>query len=368
MGMREDSKLKIGGLEPEIPIIQGGMGVGISLSGLASAVSDAGGIGVIATAGIGVTEPDYEKNLKKANKTALKKEIRKTKSNTGGIFGVNLMVALTDFEDLLSVAVDERVDIIFLSAGLPNKVPKMLSLGGNREISTKLVPVISSARAAEIILRYWKRYDCTPHAFVVEGPMAGGHLGFKKGQIDVPEYSLDNILPEVLSVVESFEKEHNKEIPVIAAGGIFTGADIHKYLQLGASGVKMATRFVGTYECDADRQFKKEYLSCEKEDLVVINSPVGLPGRAIKNKFLEDVEKGIKKPFKCPWKCLKTCDYQKVPYCIAKALFNAKMGDLENGFAFAGSNAYRVNEIISIKELIKTLEAEYEEAEVSCLE
>ncbi|MBS3771423.1 MAG: nitronate monooxygenase [Bacteroidales bacterium] len=362
MTLRDSSTLTIGDLIPEIPIIQGGMGVGISLSGLASAVSKAGGIGVIATAGIGVIEPDYEDNFKEANKRALKKEIRKAKSKTDGILGINLMVALTDFKDLLSIAVEEEIDIVFLSAGLPSNVPKTLSLNEDRSISTKFVPVVSSARVAKIIIRYWSRYNYLPDAIVVEGPRAGGHLGFKVDQIDDPNYSLEKIVPEVISVVESVKKDKGREIPIIAAGGIFDGADIFKFQNLGASGFKMATRFVGTYECDADRKFKEQYLSCEEGDLMKINSPVGLPGRAIKNKFLQDVERGVRKPFECPWKCLQTCNYKEVPYCIAKALFNARKGDLENGFAFAGSNAYRVNEIVSVKELIGSLEAEYERA------
>ncbi|MBA7603552.1 hypothetical protein ES703_10665 [subsurface metagenome] len=197
---------------------------------------------------------------------------------------------------------------------------------------------------------------------VVEGPLAGGHLGFKKEQINNPDYALEKILPEVISVLKPYEESFNKSIPVIAAGGVYTGADIYKFIQSGAQGVQMATRFVATHECDASTAFKEAYVKCKKEDLTIIDSPVGLPGRAIKNKFLEDIIAGIRKPIKCPWKCLKTCDVDRSPYCICAALTNAKKGILKKGFAFAGANAYRINTITSVRELIKTLLIEYKRA------
>lgn len=354
-------KLRIGNLEAKIPIIQGGMGVGISLSGLASAVANEGGIGVIAAAGIGMLEPDFDRNFGGANKRALKKEIREAREKTKGIIGVNIMLALSDFDELALVAVDEGADFVFVGAGLLLKNPKTLPLERLRKVATRFIPIVSSARAVKVIFQYWARhYNYVPVAVVVEGPKAGGHLGFKKEQLNNPEYSLEKILSEVISVVKSYERQFNKSIPVIAAGGIFTGADIYKYMKLGASGVQMATRFVATDECDADIRFKETYIKCKEEDIAIIESPVGLPGRAIKNKFLEDVSSGIKKPFRCPWKCLKTCDFRKAPYCIALALTNAKKGQLENGFAFAGANAYRVDKIVTVKELVKTLIEEYE--------
>jgi NAD(P)H-dependent flavin oxidoreductase YrpB (nitropropane dioxygenase family) len=204
-----------------------------------------------------------------------------------------------------------------------------------------------------------------PDAVVVEGPLAGGHLGFKKEQINNPDHSLEKILPEVISVIKPYEQNLNKSIPIIAAGGVYTGADIYKFIQLGAQGVQMATRFVATHECDVSIKFKEAYVNCKKEDLTIIDSPVGLPGRAIKNRFLEDVSSGIKRPFKCPWQCLKTCDFMSSPYCICAALTNAKKGQLEKGFAFAGANAYRIDTIISVKKLIETLLTEYENAAVT---
>jgi len=360
MSFKKIPALRIGNWETDIPIVQGGMGVGISLSGLASATANAGGIGVIATAGIGMFEPDWDTNSKQADKRALQKEIRKAKAKTDGIIGVNIMVALSDFDDLVQCAVQEGANLLFLGAGLPIRLPESLPLDKLGELSTKFVPIVSSAKAAKIIFRSWaKQFNHIPDAVLVEGPLAGGHLGFKKEQIDNPDYALEKTLPELIAVLKPYEKQFNREIPVIAAGGIYTGADIHKFMQLGAQGVQMGTRFVATHECDASMEFKKAYLNCKKEDIVIIDSPVGLPGRAILDNFLQRVASGIKETFKCPWKCLKTCDFKNVPYCIALALTNAKDGDLEHGFAFAGANAYLVDKIVSVKELIETLVAEY---------
>lgn len=362
MSFNKLTALRMGDLVASVPIVQGGMGVGVSLSSLASAVANEGGIGVIATAGIGMLEPDFMTNLAEANKRALRKEMRKAKELTTGIIGVNIMVALTDYDGLVEAAFDERAEIVFLGAGIARK-PKTLSVDRLTSGTTKVAPIVSSARAVNVIFQYWgKNYNHVPDAIVVEGPLAGGHLGFKREQIDDPDYSLEKILPEVISAVEPYEQRFAKSIPVIAAGGIYTGADIYEFTQLGAQGVQMATRFVATYECDAAIQFKEAYLKCKQEDLIIIDSPVGLPGRAIKSRFLEEVSAGTRKPFKCPWKCLKTCKPEESPYCIGLALTNAKRGNLRNGFAFAGANAYRVDRIISVKELVKTLLVEYETA------
>jgi len=361
--MSEMPRLKIGDLEARMPIIQGGMGVGVSLSSLASAVANEGAIGIISSAGIGMLESDFAKNFREANARSLRKEIRKAKEMSKGIIGVNIMVALSDYDDHVNIAVEEGVDLIIAGAGLPLKIPEKILQDKIGKNSTKFVPIVSSGRAAELIFRYWaKHYDLIPDAVVVEGPLAGGHLGFKKERIDDPDYALEKIIPDVISVMKIYEQRYGKSIPVIAAGGIFTGADIYRFIQLGASGVQMATRFVGTYECDASMEFKEAYVNSKKEDIFIIDSPVGMPGRAIRNKFLDDVNQGIKRPINCPWKCLKPCDYVNSPYCIALALTNAKKGYLENGFVFAGANAYRVKKIISVKELIETLQKEYDEA------
>ncbi|HEX9896740.1 MAG TPA: nitronate monooxygenase [Dehalococcoidales bacterium] len=363
MDFKNIPKLRIGDLEARIPIIQGGMGVGISLSGLSAAVANEGGIGVISAAGIGMLESDFDSNFQGANEKALRREIRKAKKMTTGILGINILVALADYHDLLQIVVDEGIDIVFLGAGLPLKLPEKLVTHGLKQSAVKIVPIVSSARAANLIFQYWgKHYQQVPDAVVVEGPLAGGHLGFKKEQINNPDYALEKILPEVISAIKPFEGNYHKSIPVIAAGGIYTGADIYRFMQMGAQGVQMATRFVATYECDASLEFKKAYIDCKKEDLIIIDSPVGMPGRAIRNRFLEEVSSGNKKPFECNWVCLKTCDFVNAPYCICAALTNAKQGQLDEGFAFAGANAYRVDTIISVKELIETLLMEYENA------
>ena len=354
--------LNIGDLKVDVPIVQGGMGVGISLAGLAGAVAQQGGIGVIATPGVGQFEPDCETNLKAANDRALRKEIVKAKEIAGGkgAIGVNVMVALSDFDGLVQASVEAGADILFLGAGLPVKLPKFLTPEKINEIDTKFVPIVSSAKAAILIMKSWeKRYKYMPDAISLEGPLAGGHLGFKKEQITDPEFAVEKLLPEVIAAVQPYREKYGKEIPIIVGGGIFTGQDIHKIMELGAAGVQMGTRFAATVESDASDEFKQAYLDAKKEDIVLINSPVGLPGRAINGPFLKRIAAGVKEKFKCPWKCLRTCDFKKVPYCIGDALANAKIGNLEQGYAFAGANAYRINEIISVKELIDTLKAEY---------
>ncbi len=356
-------ELIIGDLEIKIPIIQGGMGVGVSLSGLASAVANEGGVGVIAGAGIGMLEPDFNTDFPAANRKALAKEIRNAKRLTDGVIGVNLMLASSDFDQLLLVALDEDADIVLLGAGLFLKLPDSISRERFVNSPTRFIPIVSSPRAARIVFEYWAHhYTRIPDAIVVEGPLAGGHLGFKKQQINDPAYALEKLIAEIVPLIATFEKQYHKKIPVIAAGGIFTGADIYRFMQAGVQGVQMGTRFVATQECDASTKFKESYMKCRQEDIIIIDSPVGLPGRAIRNRFLDDVTSGIKKPVNCPWRCLRTCDYRVVPYCIASALTNAKRGNFEDGFGFCGANAYRIEEITTVKELIKNLLIEYHQA------
>ncbi len=351
--------LSIGNKTASIPIIQGGMGVGISLSGLAAAVANEGGIGVIAAAGVGMNEPDFYTNYIQSNIRALRREIRKARALTAGIIGLNIMVAFSNYGDLAATAIEEEIDIIFSGAGLPLNLPKYLLSDSH----TSLVPIVSSGRAAGLICKQWlNKYDYLPDAFVVEGPKAGGHLGFSKAQIFDPQYSLEKLIPSVIEEAGQYSVRYGKKIKVIAAGGIYTGKDIKTYLDMGADGVQMGTRFVATHECDADISFKKLYVDSKIEDIVIINSPVGMPGRAIRNKYIDDVSSGIKKPHKCPYHCIITCDYKNTPYCIAHALMSAQKGIFKNGFAFAGANAYRIDEIISVKELMATLVAEFEEA------
>jgi nitronate monooxygenase len=327
------------------------------MSGLASAVANAGGIGVIAGAMAGITEKDIATNGIEANCRALSREIRKAREKTRGIIGVNIMVALTHFAEMVKTAIADGVDIIFAGAGLPLDLPGFLKNGDQ----TRLVPIVSSGRAAALICKRWfQRYAYLPDAFVVEGPKAGGHLGFKADQLDDPAFCLENLVGEVVEQMKKVEAEHGVRIPVIAAGGVYDGDDIRRFLKMGASGVQMGTRFVATHECDADPAFKQSYVDAKKEDLMVIKSPVGLPGRALRNQFLVDVAAGTKHPFRCPYHCIKTCDPEKSPYCIGMALASARRGKLKNGFAFAGANAFRVDKIVSVQELIGSLEAGYD--------
>jgi NAD(P)H-dependent flavin oxidoreductase YrpB (nitropropane dioxygenase family) len=357
-------ELRIGDLVAKIPVIQGGMGVAVSLSGLASAVANEGGIGVISAAGIGMKEPDYMKNFLEANKRALRKEIRMAKSLTNGILGVNIMMALTDHEALIRVALEEKIDLIIMGAGLPLKIPEIVASTGNGKHHTKLAIKVSSAKAARLIFQYWaSKYNCLPDAVVVEGPMAGGHLGFKKEDLGDDLVPLDKLIKETVEIIKPFEQQFTKEVPVIAAGGIYTGYDIYHIMQAGAKGVKMGTRFVTTYECDASIEFKESYIACKKEDLTIIDSPVKLPGRVIINDFVRQIRQGKTKPFKCTWHCMSSCNYKEAPYCIAQVLFNSARGNMAEGFAFSGSNGYRATRLQHTSEVMKELVMEYNKEE-----
>ncbi|GFH63139.1 MAG: nitronate monooxygenase [Candidatus Desulfovibrio kirbyi] len=358
--------LKIGDITAKVPIVQGGMGVGISLSGLASAVASQGGIGVIAAAMIGMKEPDIAKNPLEANLRALRQEIAKAQELSHGLIGVNIMVVLTTFREMVRTAIEERIDVIFSGAGLPTDMPRhLLQLCEEKkeEFKTKLVPIVSSARAAVILAKKWiSHFNYLPDAFVVEGPKAGGHLGFKPAEIFDPSCTLENLVPEVINAVKPFEDKFGRAVPVIAAGGVYTGADIKEFLDMGAAGVQMGTRFVATHECDADMRFKQSYLTAKEEDVTIITSPVGLPGRALNNEFIASVRNGLTKPFKCIFHCVSSCRQEKTPYCIAQVLANAMKGNLERGFAFCGANVFRVNEIVSVRELMDSLQREFDEA------
>ena len=359
MNIKKVMELKIGDLIAKLPIIQGGMGVGVSMSGLASAVANQGGIGVIAAAGIGMLEHDGSSNYLEASIRALRNEIKKARELTQGIIGVNIMVALSNFSELVKASVDEGVDAIFSGAGLPLNLPEYLS----KNSKTKLIPIVSSAKAATLIIKKWvSKYNYVPDAFVVEGPKAGGHLGFKPEQLNDPDYTLEKIVVDVVNDIKPYEADLGKMIPVIAGGGIYTGEDMYKMMKLGASGVQMATRFVTTDECDASIDFKNTYIHASKEDIGIIKSPVGLPGRVIVNDFVHSVNAGQKTPFHCPYHCITTCDYKNSPYCIAVALINAKKGKLKNGFAFAGENAFRASEIKPVKEVCDLIKSEYLQA------
>ena len=345
-------ELKIGGLSIRVPVIQGGMGVGISMSRLAVAVANEGGVGVISAAGLGLVHRNPALDFIEANIEGLKKELRAAREKTMGVIGVNIMVAMSNFSELVRTAISEKADIIFSGAGLPLDLPTFLQPGS----MTKLVPSVSSGRAARLICDKWKTlYDYLPDAFVVEGPKAGGHLGFKRDNLEDSQYSLEELVPEVVREVRLFEEKFGKEIPVIAAGGIYTGEDMFNIMQKGAKGVQLGTRFVTTEECDASPLFKQTYIDASESDMEIIQSPVGMPGRAVHNQFLEKVKQGLKRPIKCPFHCIKTCDVSSSPYCIVAALYNAYKGNMKSGYAFAGSNAYLADKITTVKEVFNDL-------------
>lgn len=350
--------LKFGNLTASIPVVQGGMGVGISLSGLASAVANEGGVGVISSAGLGLIYHKLSKSYEQASILGLKEELKKARELTKGIIGVNVMVAMTNFADMVKTAIQEKADVIFSGAGLPLNLPSFLE----KDSVTKLVPIVSSARAVKLICEKWKaNFDYLPDAVVVEGPKAGGHLGYSEAQLEDADYSLEHVLPQVVDAVKEFEVKYNKTIPVIAAGGIYTGADMSKMLDLGATGVQLGSRFVTTTECDASIEFKSQYLQAHEGDIEIIKSPVGMPGRAIFNKFIERVRNGETHPKNCAFHCIKTCNVEKSPYCIMLALYNAFKGNLSRGYAFAGSNAFKAEKIISVKETISSLMQEFKD-------
>lgn len=346
--------LKIGNLVARLPIIQGGMGVGVSLSGLASAVTNAGGIGIISSAQIGFKENDFDKNPLEANLRALKKHIKLAKEKcNNGIIGVNVMVATKEYAEYIKTAVESGIDLIISGAGMPTMLPKL-----TKGYNVKIAPIVSSLKAAKVILKLWDKHDnVTPDMIVVEGPKAGGHLGFKKDEIETASESFDNTIVDIVNHVKEYEEKYEKKIPVIAAGGIFDGNDIAKYLNLGASGVQMATRFVATHECDASLEFKNAYVNANKDEVGIVSSPVGMPGRAILNPFVNKTKEGPIKVDKC-FRCLTPCDPKTTPYCITKALINSVNGDIDNGLIFCGENVSKIKEITSVKSLMTELENE----------
>ena len=349
-------KLQIGNLVAKIPIIQGGMGVRVSLASLASSVANQGGIGTISCIGLGelsVLSEHYEKT----SREALIREIREAKSMTDGILAVNVMGVLANSNDLIKTSIQEGIKVIVYGAGLPTHLPEIVD-----DPSVNLVPIISSARVAEFIMRTWDRlYSRIPDAFILEGPLAGGHLGFTNDQLDNKEdFTLEKLLPQILDSVKPYEDKYGAKIPVIAAGGIYTGSDIARMLSLGASGVQMGTRFVCTEECGVSQLFKQAYIDAKESDITIIKSPVGMPGRAIFNNFLQNLENGVEQKINCPYKCLTACKVKTAKYCIAQALLNSYFGDLDHGLIFCGQNAHRIDKIVSVNALIKELISEVE--------
>ncbi|MCM1508825.1 MAG: nitronate monooxygenase family protein [Ruminococcus flavefaciens] len=342
--------IRIGRKQSHLPIIQGGMGVGVSLHRLAGTVASEGGIGIISTADIGFKEPDFKQSPKQANFRALQKEIEMARKISGnGILGVNIMCACADYNETVKEAVRNDIDLIISGAGLPLNLPELVNE------KTAIAPIVSSARALKLLCKRWKKhYNRLPDLIIVEGTEAGGHLGFSFEELTDGNKTLDKISAEVISLAREISSENNTEIPVIVAGGIYDKNDIEHYISLGADGVQMATRFVATEECDASSEFKNAYINAEKDDIEIIHSPVGMPGRAISNAFLEKVRNVREKITHCTG-CLKACHVKEAPYCITEALIRSVKGDTENGLVFCGANVSRIHEITTVKKLLQEL-------------
>ena len=341
--------LVIGDLTARVPVMQGGMGVGVSLSGLAGAVAAEGGIGIISTAQIGYRYPNFDLEPIACNLRAIQTEIDKARQIAkGGIVGVNIMVATQKYEEYVKAAAEAGADLIVSGAGLPVDLPKYVQGSG-----TKLVPIVSSVKSVQVIMKYWlKKYGIMPDAVVIEGPLAGGHLGFTREQAENPEaLHYDDEVLKILRYVNEAGEEHHTRIPVIMAGGIYTREDMEHYLALGISGVQMATRFVTTYECDADDAYKQCYIRAHKEDIMIVQSPVGMPGRAIRNPFIEKAKAGQIPHGRCH-SCISACNPAKTPYCITDALINAATGHVEEALLFCGTNAYRAEKMEYVKDIM----------------
>lgn len=347
-------KLRIGDMVADLPVIQGGMGVGVSRSSLAGAVAAEGGVGIISTAQIGYDEEGFEKNQAGCNLKAIRKHILKAREIAGGkgMIGVNIMVALKHYKEHVKAAVAAGADVIISGAGLPMELPELVP----KTCRTKIAPIVSSRRAANLILKMWAhRYKRTADFIVVEGPEAGGHLGFSREQLaHREELDFEQEIRDIIACKKEYEEKFGQEIPVIVAGGIFDRKDIDRAIELGADGVQIASRFVATRECDADEKYKQAYVNAKEEDVQIIQSPVGMPGRAIRNHFMEIVENG-RIPVKKCYNCLEKCNPAQVPYCITKALIDAVKGDVENGLMFCGANVGRIDKITTVHELMREL-------------
>ncbi len=334
-----------------IPIIQGGMGVGVSRGKLAGAVAAAGGVGIISSAQIGFDEPDFLSNHQEANLRALKKHIQYAKEQAdGGLVGVNVMVALKDYEAHVRASVEAGADVVICGAGLPANLPE-LTAGSD----TCFAPIVSSQKAASILLKRWdKKYQTTADFLVIEGPKAGGHLGFSQDDLQKDQENTLNYDTEICKIIETTQEyatKYQKKIPVILAGGVFDADDIRHAMALGASGVQIASRFVVTEECDASPIYKQAYLDASADDIRIIQSPVGMPGRAIHNAFLDRTEAQIPRCLGC----LAKCDPSRIPYCITDALIRAVNGDTQNGLLFCGENVSRIQKMTTVPELMAEL-------------
>ena len=337
----------------KVPIIQGGMGVGISRCNLAGAVALEGAMGVISTAQIGYDDKDFVKDPEKTNLRVLSEQIKKAIeiSKGNGIIAVNAMVATNDYEAYIKTACDAGVDAIISGAGLPTDLPEYA-----KGYDVLLAPIVSSQKSARVILKYWdKKFNRTADFLVIEGPKAGGHLGFSNEELeDISALDYDSEIKNIIELKKTYEEKFHISIPVFLAGGIFTKEDVAHALELGANGVQVATRFVVTKECDASEAYKQAYLDATDKDVVIIKSPVGMPGRAINNSFVQRVSKSKEKITHC-FNCLKACKPKEAPYCITQALINAVEGNLEQGLIFCGARGGELTKLTTVKEVIDEL-------------
>lgn len=349
----EYPSLKIGNLTAKKPLIQGGMGIGISLSNLAGNVAKEGGIGIISAAQIGFRDPDFEKDSKAANLRAIHSELEKARAIASeGVIGFNIMVAMQHYGEYVREAARAGADLIISGAGLPTELPEFV-----KGTDAKIAPIVSTEKSVKVILKYWdKKYSRTADLVVIEGPKAGGHLGFDEAQLEqFDQNTYDEEIRKIIKAVKSYEEKYNCRIPVALAGGISDANAARHAFELGADAIQVASRFVTTWECDADIRYKESYLNAAPEDILIVKSPVGMPGRAIANPFIRHIMEGERRPPKKCLACIKTCNPAKTPYCITEALINAAKGNIENALLFCGADAWKAEKIETVKEVIDSL-------------
>ncbi len=350
---------KIGNKLLDFPLIQGGMGIGVSLGNLAGHVAREGCMGVISTVQIGYRKKDFYVDTLKCNLEALREEIKKARkiSQGKGMIAINIMVAANQYDELLKCALEEGIDAVISGAGLPKGLPKIAE-----GYDTALAPIVSGGKAAKLIIKTWKKkHNRYPDFIVLEGRGAGGHLGFNVEDLSSDEFALEVVLKEVLDAIRPFEEEAGKKIPVFIAGSIFDGYDIAKYQKLGAFGAQIGTRFIATYECDASEQFSKVICDAKEEDITIVKSPVGMPGRAIRTEFAKKINTLTRIKPKICVNCLKPCNPMTTPYCISEALIAAARGNTKEGLFFSGINAGRINCMYHVSELITEIKKQWEE-------
>jgi len=353
--------MRIGKYEIEKPIIQGGMGVGISWDKLAGNVSLEGGLGVISAVGTGYYQNKHfsKKNIQGKpyseenfySKEALIEIFKNARKICGDKpLAANILYAQNDYGRVVQDACEAGANIIITGAGIPTNMPEFTK----DYPDVALVPIVSSARALKLICKKWKRYDRLPDAVIVEGPLSGGHQGFKYDDCFKEEFQLENIVPPIIE-----EAKNWGSMPIIAAGGVWDKSDIDKFLDMGCAGVQMGTRFIGTYECDASEKFKDVIIHAEEKDIKLLKSPVGLPARGVVTNLQKSIENGTAPKVACISNCVAPChrgeEAKAVGYCIADRLSDAYLGKVDTGLFFTGANGYKIQKLITVKELMDKL-------------